>query len=104
MPAERDVSINIVAMMFLCFDVLVSNQAIKLFQKLKINNMNPPMKVNRNELERTNSKKIVPDTIISAAEANMDIVRGLDVGMVEGADDPPIAAAAKSGGGTSVEK
>mmetsp|Transcript_4432 Transcript_4432/g.6777 ORF Transcript_4432/g.6777 Transcript_4432/m.6777 type:complete len:122 (-) Transcript_4432:753-1118(-) len=57
------------------------------------------MKANGNELEHSNSKKSVLDISISAADINVDITRGMDMGMVEGEDSPPIAVVGS--GGTS---
>ena len=52
------------------------------------------MKANGNELEHTNNNNSVPDISISAADTDIDIVGGLDVGLVEGTDDLKLPAAA----------
>ena len=52
------------------------------------------MTANANELNHTNNKISVPEIIMSAADINIDVVGGKDVGMVEGEDELPIAAPA----------
>ena len=53
-----------------------------------------PKKANGNDLDRTDNKISAPDIIMSAADFNRDVARGLAVGMVEGTDKLPMAAAA----------
>eukprot|EP00814_Leptocylindrus_danicus_P015657 CAMPEP_0116038690 /NCGR_PEP_ID=MMETSP0321-20121206/22998_1 /TAXON_ID=163516 /ORGANISM="Leptocylindrus danicus var. danicus, Strain B650" /LENGTH=52 /DNA_ID=CAMNT_0003517531 /DNA_START=71 /DNA_END=225 /DNA_ORIENTATION=- len=45
------------------------------------------MKANGNELEHTNNNNNVTDINLSAADTDIEIVGGLDVGLVEGTDD-----------------
>ena len=52
------------------------------------------MKANGTELEHTNNNNSVPDISISAADTDIDIVGGLDVGLVEGTDDLKLPATA----------
>ena len=52
------------------------------------------MKANGNELEHANNNNSMPDISISAAEIDIDIVGGLDVGLVEGTDDLKLPATA----------
>jgi len=52
------------------------------------------MKANGNELEHTNYNNNVPDISMSAADMDIDVVGGKDVGMVEGTGNQQMAAAA----------